>query len=697
MLTSGNGTPRKRKHSSEGPLSASGSPTKKLLKDFGSPPRRKSPRLPSASLGKTALKTIDNEKENCSSPFKSLSPVKQLKSPLQSAVAPAGLSQFNWSPKPASPFKPSVKTGSFYGKRKVLYLTPLERKVMNNNKPTVINEGKQDQVTLPKSVKLAKRNKTSPKPNLGVSRTSRTCITDYLKPKPATETPSQLIPSDPREGGLKTFSSLRFSGLTAKPKPKLLVGAAFFATGTKGRSMYKKQTQKKSKPTPYKPKPRPPEMDVKKQDPDQPIKKVDTVVLKQSMASESHVTFKQKQKANPRVAAESHVLRNELTPNTKVPDNQAQGNQRSPETKTDQRLQNHLITKQVKVVLRRIDGMQVSSGSSMGELSNVEDCCTPAIGSDTVFDFKNTSLHLRQARKTSPPAASVYPIFSTPSSTLKGHRPARAELASPVACRSPLLSAAALPKPAKLQRNIKRNKDSEKQATDQLIIDAGQKHFGAIACKSCGMIYTAGSPEDEFQHTQYHQSLLDKIKFVGWKKERVVAEYWDGKIILVLPDDPKYAVKKADEVRQLADNELGFKQVSLSCPSRSKTYLFVNSEKMIVGCLVAEQIKLAFRVLNEPAEQKEVKKHELLEHHRAWCCSTKPENAICGISRIWVFSLMRRKGIGSRMVDTVRNSFMYGCHLSKEEIAFSDPTPDGKLFASNYCETPAFLVYNFIS
>ncbi|RXM30081.1 N-acetyltransferase ESCO2 [Acipenser ruthenus] len=546
---------------------------------------------------------------------------------------------------------------------------------MNNNKPTVINEGKQDQVTLPKSVKLAKRNKTSPKPNLGVSRTSRTCITDYLKPKPATETPSQLIPSDPREGGLKTFSSLRFSGLTAKPKPKLLVGAAFFATGTKGRSMYKKQTQKKSKPTPYKPKPRPPEMDVKKQDPDQPIKKVDTVVLKQSMASESHVTFKQKQKANPRVAAESHVLRNELTPNTKVPDNQAQGNQRSPETKTDQRLQNHLITKQVKVVLRRIDGMQVSSGSSMGELSNVE--------------WGVACVH-RESR----PLAFCF-IFPPPD--LLRHRPARAELASPVACRSPLLSAAALPKPAKLQRNIKRNKDSEKQATDQLIIDAGQKHFGAIACKSCGMIYTAGSPEDEFQHTQYHQSLLDKIKFVGWKKERVVAEYWDGKIILVLPDDPKYAVKKADEVRQLADNELGFKQVSLSCPSRSKTYLFVNSEKMIVGCLVAEQIKLAFRVLNEPAEQKEVKKHELLEHHRAWCCSTKPENAICGISRIWVFSLMRRKGIGSRMVDTVRNSFMYGCHLSKEEIAFSDPTPDGKLFASNYCETPAFLVYNFIS
>lgn len=39
---------------------------------------------------------------------------------------------------------------------------------------------------------------------------------------------------------------------------------------------------------------------------------------------------------------------------------------------------------------------------------------------------------------------------------------------------------------------------------------------------------------------------------------------------------------------------------------------------------------------------------------------------------------------------------MYGSYLSAEEIAFSDPTPDGKLFATRYCGTPSFLVYNFV-
>lgn len=44
-------------------------------------------------------------------------------------------------------------------------------------------------------------------------------------------------------------------------------------------------------------------------------------------------------------------------------------------------------------------------------------------------------------------------------------------------------------------------------------------------------------------------------------------------------------------MREIVDNELGFKQVSLSCPAKTKIYLFVSNEKMIVGCLVAESIK----------------------------------------------------------------------------------------------------------
>lgn len=48
---------------------------------------------------------------------------------------------------------------------------------------------------------------------------------------------------------------------------------------------------------------------------------------------------------------------------------------------------------------------------------------------------------------------------------------------------------------------------------------------------------------------------------------------------------------QAEDVRRVADNELGFQQVTLSRPSQAKTYLFINTDRMVVGCLVAENIR----------------------------------------------------------------------------------------------------------
>ncbi|NWX93882.1 ESCO2 acetyltransferase, partial [Nothoprocta pentlandii] len=279
--------------------------------------------------------------------------------------------------------------------------------------------------------------------------------------------------------------------------------------------------------------------------------------------------------------------------------------------------------------------------------------------------------------------AVVYPIFSASSASKKRYGNLE-EPAAPCGSNPPARMALNLQKSKKTKELCKRSKD-------QMIIDAGQKHFGAVVCKSCGMIYTAASPEDEAQHIQHHERFLEGLRYVGWKKERVVAEFWDGKIVLILPDDPKYAVKKAEDVREIVDNELGFKQVTLNCPAKTKMYLFVSNEKMIVGCLVTESIKQAFRVLSEAGAGQEVPQQQ-----RAWRCAAEPEPALCGVSRLWVFSLARRKGVARRMLDVARNTFMYGCYLSTDEIAFSDPTPDGKLFATRYCQTPNFLVYNFI-
>ncbi|XP_068928032.1 N-acetyltransferase ESCO2 isoform X2 [Petaurus breviceps papuanus] len=311
---------------------------------------------------------------------------------------------------------------------------------------------------------------------------------------------------------------------------------------------------------------------------------------------------------------------------------------------------------------------------------------------DKSFSLKGS--HSENSKRGSPESV-TYPIFNASSSNQKSSL-AFLEEPSSLGSGTTIHESSDVLKELQAQKASKNTRELNKELKDQFIIDAGQKHFGAIICKSCGMIYTAASPEDEAQHAHHHQRFLEGIKYVGWKKERIVAEFWDGKIILVLPGDPKYAIRKAEDVRELVDNELGFKQVIPNCPSKIKTFLYISDEKKVVGCLIAEPIKQAFRVLTEPSSP-DSSNQQTFYNQRAWQCSSTPEPALCGISRIWVFNLMRRKGIARRLVDTVRNCFMFGCFLSTDEIAFSDPTPDGKLFATKYCNTPNFLVYNFIS
>ncbi|NXM75993.1 ESCO1 acetyltransferase, partial [Serilophus lunatus] len=248
------------------------------------------------------------------------------------------------------------------------------------------------------------------------------------------------------------------------------------------------------------------------------------------------------------------------------------------------------------------------------------------------------------------------------------------------------------------EEHIQKLKEGGKDGDKQLITDGGQKRFGAISCNICGMLYTVSNPEDETQHLLFHNQFISAVKYVGWKKERILAEYPDGKIIMVLPDDPKYALKKVEEIREMVDNDLGFQQAPLMCYSRTKTLLFISNDKKVIGCLIAEHIQWGYRVIEEKVPEVSSENEKVIfERQKAWCCSTSPEPAICGISRIWVFSMMRRRKIASRMIECLRSNFIYGSYLSKEEIAFSDPTPDGKLFATQYCGTGQFLVYNFLN
>lgn len=155
-------------------------------------------------------------------------------------------------------------------------------------------------------------------------------------------------------------------------------------------------------------------------------------------------------------------------------------------------------------------------------------------------------------------------------------------------------------------------------------------------------------------------------------------------------------VRQVEEIREVVDSDLGFQQVETKCPSKTKTFLFISNDKKVAGCLIAEHIEevrdragvvsretcarvfimfiryihtepydcvQGYRVIEEPVPEGSEGEKLMFERQRAWCCSTTPEPAICGISRIWVVSVMRRQGIASRMLNCLRSA-----HLQNTKI-----------------------------
>lgn len=215
----------------------------------------------------------------------------------------------------------------------------------------------------------------------------------------------------------------------------------------------------------------------------------------------------------------------------------------------------------------------------------------------------------------------------------------------------------------------------------QLVLDVGQDR-GPTVCLTCGAVYVKGNPEDESSHEKTHNRMNNKLKFITWRNERKCFEDLDGKILIVQPSDPKFMWKKVDDILSVVDKDLGFADPGkIRHPDKSKVFLYV-CDKKVVGFTLAEAIEEAYRIIPQPDEPA-----------NTYTCATTPEPVKVGVSRIWVFHDSRKRGIASKLVDSVRNFFILGRTIKEDEYAFSDPTINGIDFASSYTKKKDFLVY----
>ncbi|XP_057988019.1 protein CHROMOSOME TRANSMISSION FIDELITY 7-like isoform X2 [Hevea brasiliensis] len=265
---------------------------------------------------------------------------------------------------------------------------------------------------------------------------------------------------------------------------------------------------------------------------------------------------------------------------------------------------------------------------------------------------------------------------------------------------------------------------NKKRSYAQFHLDLGQSDFNFRTCSACGVKYAPGEEEDEKNHKTFHRNYTHGVQYKGCRNERVVHMPCSelGRIVLVLGSDPPAQRNKVQEVVKMMEIELGGGWIFHKL---CKVYLFISSQR-VAGCLVAEPIKEAFKVLpcsvdkrsdatkkdsksdsttlrfGEIILQRETTKKaptvnslEVLDRksNGAIVCEEKAVSAICGIRAIWVTPSNRRKRIAAQLLDAVRKSFCIGFTLQQSQIAFSPPTSAGKALAFSYTGTASFMVY----
>jgi hypothetical protein len=203
-----------------------------------------------------------------------------------------------------------------------------------------------------------------------------------------------------------------------------------------------------------------------------------------------------------------------------------------------------------------------------------------------------------------------------------------------------------LGKSKRAMKPMDKKKRATKRRLEQMILDVGQKGFGPVTCKVCGMLYTPQSADDAERHVIYHKKFTEGMTFPGWRHERVLREYDDGRVIMVVPSDPKSHQNKAQEMCSLINLELGYPDTKREIDQPTmKTLLFIY-DRRVCGGLVAEIVHEAYPLIAADESGSE---------QQTWFINRScPQSVMCGVSRLWVCKKYRLRSIATRLMDCLR-------------------------------------------
>lgn len=243
-------------------------------------------------------------------------------------------------------------------------------------------------------------------------------------------------------------------------------------------------------------------------------------------------------------------------------------------------------------------------------------------------------------------------------------------------------------------------------------------------CKACGMEYIPSNKEDAALHREFHTMNLAGVdvgknflskKDGGLKRAYPREKRWlnEGEeMVMVDRRSPLSARNKVKKVLEVANAELGSADLSdeeLWAPlppvadqatqtrgrkkkgheaadkagERFKAFLHLEGEKCIGFCL-AEKIGSANRVVDPNADSDQQAEGEPIVRSSSISVSAEVDVVLLGIARIWTSKSHRGRGVATDLLETARGNFFYGLEVSKDLVAFSQPTESGGKLAERW-------------
>ncbi|KAI9881195.1 MAG: N-acetyltransferase O1 (Establishment of cohesion protein 1) [Pleopsidium flavum] len=272
-----------------------------------------------------------------------------------------------------------------------------------------------------------------------------------------------------------------------------------------------------------------------------------------------------------------------------------------------------------------------------------------------------------------------------------------------------------------------RGRALKKPRLTQMQIDLGGEV--RTACKTCGMEYIPSNAQDAALHKEFHTASVGGVDvskaFLKRHAPRIVqdssrdAARPSGRVKgFVMVIDRKSSTAQKNRARrvlsvvntelsavEIEDNRL-WSQVAVPNASdmakdcsdctvvagdrveksrwdRFRVYLFISGEKCVGLCL-AERISKAYKVKDQNCEAEGHEPNPAVSKSSSISVSQEADPAILGISRVWTSVSHRRKGLAASLLDAVRCNFIYGMHISKDMVAFSQPTESGGQLAQKW-------------